>query len=84
MSKYHKGFDSGRLWGETPEEEMQKILEVHPIEFDEKINTLDRPLILENAYPGWQSRVVPSVTIDRELARPVSDKPLPLISALKP
>lgn len=57
MSTYHKGFDSGRLWGATPEEEMAKILEVHPIEFEERINTLNRPLILENAYPGWQSRL---------------------------
>lgn len=57
MSVYHKGFDAGRLWGATPEEEMEKILSVHPIEFEERINTLDRPLILENAYPGWQTRL---------------------------
>jgi uncharacterized protein (DUF849 family) len=57
MSTYHKGFDAGRLWGATPEEEMEKILSVHPIEFDEPINTINKPLILENAYPGWQSRL---------------------------
>lgn len=57
MSIYHKGFASGRLWGESPEEEMERILSAHPVEFEERIDTLDRPLVLENAYPGWQARL---------------------------
>lgn len=33
----------------------KRRLEMHPIEFDEKITTLDKPLIIESACPGWQS-----------------------------
>jgi 3-keto-5-aminohexanoate cleavage enzyme len=57
MSTYHKGFDSGRMLGVTPEEEIARALQMHPIEFEERISTIDRPLILENAYPGWQPRL---------------------------
>lgn len=56
MVIYHKGWDAGKLWGETVEEQAARILEAHPIEFEEKIPTLDRPLIIENAFPGWQPR----------------------------
>lgn len=56
MVIYHKGWDTGKLWGETVEEQAARILEAHPIEFEERISTLDRPLIIENAFPGWQPR----------------------------
>lgn len=29
---------------------------MHPIEFEERISTLDRPLIIESACPGWQPK----------------------------
>jgi hypothetical protein len=54
MATYHQGFDSGRMLGVTPEEEIARALQMHSIEFEERISTIDRPLILENAYPGWQ------------------------------
>jgi 3-keto-5-aminohexanoate cleavage enzyme len=56
MVIYHKGWDKGKLMGETIEEEIANVLAANPIEFEEKIPTLDRPLIIENAFPGWQPR----------------------------
>ena len=33
-----------------------KRFKMHPVEIEEKISTLDRPLIIESACPGWQSK----------------------------
>jgi len=38
------------------EELLVRIAQKHPIELEERINTLDRPLIIECACPGWQSK----------------------------
>ena len=38
------------------EEILVRIATKHPIEFEERIDTLAKPLILECACPGWQSR----------------------------
>lgn len=35
----------------------KRRLRMFPIEFEEKIPTLDKPLIIESACPGWQSRM---------------------------
>ncbi len=48
--------EPGYLWGDTFEEEIRKHLEINPIEFEGRIDTLNRPLIIECAFPGWQSR----------------------------
>lgn len=37
--------------------DMKRRLRMFPIEFEEKIPTLDKPLIIESACPGWQSRM---------------------------
>jgi 3-keto-5-aminohexanoate cleavage enzyme len=39
------------------EEILVRIASKHPIELDEQINTLSKPLIIENACPGWQSKM---------------------------
>lgn len=43
--------------GENIEEVLVRIAEKHPIELEERIETLSKPLILECACPGWQSRL---------------------------
>lgn len=35
--------------------DVKRRLEMHPIEFEERIPTLGKPLIIESACPGWQS-----------------------------
>lgn len=37
-------------------DDITKRLKMHPSEYEEKINTLDRPLIIESASPGWQPK----------------------------
>ncbi len=44
----------------TPEEvlaDTKRRLRMFPIELEEKIPTLEKPLIIESACPGWQSRM---------------------------
>ena len=48
------GFTSEKV--ESVEELLVKIAEKHPIELEKKINTLNKPLILECACPGWQPK----------------------------
>ena len=38
------------------EDMLVRIAAKHPIELEEKINVLDKPLIMECACPGWQPR----------------------------
>ncbi len=45
-----------RLKGETTEESIARALKGHPIEFEPQIPTLGKPLIIEVACPGWQSK----------------------------
>ena len=37
-------------------DDMIRRLDMHPIDFEERINTLDKPLIIESACPGWQPK----------------------------
>ena len=41
---------------EMVEDMLVRIASKHPIELDEKIHALDKPVILECACPGWQPR----------------------------
>ena len=44
----------------TPEEvlaDTKRRLRMFPVELEEKIPTLEKPLIIESACPGWQSRM---------------------------
>ncbi len=43
----------------SAEEIAARIVAKHPIELEERIETLARPLILECACPGWQPRQWP-------------------------
>lgn len=43
-----------------PEEILANTVRAHPIELEEPIETLDRPLVIECACPGWQSRTWPA------------------------
>lgn len=43
--------------GDNIEEVLVRIAEKHPIELEERIETLSKPLILECACPGWQARL---------------------------
>ena len=36
--------------------DIKRRLRMHPIEFEERISTLDKPLIIESACPGWQPK----------------------------
>lgn len=45
------------LTGGTPEDQLKRVLAKVPIELEETLPTLDRPLIVENAFPGWQPRM---------------------------
>lgn len=42
--------------GQDVEEILVRIAQKHPIELEEKIGTLDKPVILECASPGWQPK----------------------------
>ncbi len=44
---------------QNPADMIAMIVEKHPIELEERINTLDRPLVLECACPGWQPKMWP-------------------------
>lgn len=46
----------------STDELMAKIVDKHPIELDDKIKTLDKPLLIECASPGWQPRTWPDKT----------------------
>ena len=37
-------------------DDLIRRLGMHPCEFEERIDTLDRPLIIESASPGWQPK----------------------------
>lgn len=50
------GFHKGAGEGDSTEELLARIAELHPIELEERIETLARPLILEVACPGWQPK----------------------------
>ncbi len=45
-----------KLPNESTEQEMINVLRSHPIEFEPRIPTLGKPLIIESACPGWQSK----------------------------
>lgn len=36
--------------------DIMKRFKMHPVEIEEKISTLDRPVIIESACPGWQPK----------------------------
>lgn len=38
-----------------------QIVSSHPIELEERIGTLSKPLIIESACPGWQPRIWPVI-----------------------
>lgn len=44
----------------TPEEIATYIIKKHPFETEEKIDTLDSPVIIECACPGWQPKIWPT------------------------
>jgi len=37
-------------------DDISKRLKMHPIEYEERIDTLEKPLIIESACPGWQPK----------------------------
>lgn len=41
------------------EEILVNIIKKHSLELEGRINTLPKPLIIECAFPGWQSRKWP-------------------------
>jgi len=56
MAKSDTGMLSGRKPDESIEDVLVRITAKHPIELEKRINTLDKPLILECACPGWQPK----------------------------
>ena len=40
----------------TPEEVAATVLKLDPIELEERVEFLNKPLIIENAFSGWQPR----------------------------
>src|SRR3990170_2717832 len=55
-TKHLIGFSKTEGVEENIEDILVRITSAHPIELEERIDTLAKPLILECACPGWQPR----------------------------
>lgn len=56
MGKFSKSDDGT----DSAEEVAIRIIEHCPFELEDRIRTLEKPLIIESACPGWQPRMWPS------------------------
>jgi len=57
MKRKHIGMT--KVEGESVEDLLVRVAEKHPIELEEKMSTLNKPLIIECACPGWQAKFWP-------------------------